>query len=366
MVAELDEPAQCGQGVFLPQADSWEYSSIPGQVTVAGVVSVERNDENRSAEQIYPAQERISVSSLLDSHPQLETTMRQHSTETPTIGKFFFAVLLTVASAGFGSAEEFVGFITKVETIKDGKTKITFFRYVGTGTSMKRQKASVMASVAKSAKVHKGTFDYQAKTWSFANSTVENGLADEVSNNIDTVEGVRGVKAIITTADEGFGVVLKGEVTHIKTYVKNAFTIGEISLHDKEVAKEAASFSIAAEAGATTTFEKTRRITREVSFSTKIGVGAEIEVKIAANLLVAKGDLTTRIKGTIERTIGEKLADTEEYKQSIKIDNAKIPKARIYWIDIYKSGTLKVTHEGQTYSIPFEFPVRTSLVLKKQ
>src|SRR5262249_10300833 len=133
-------------------------------------------------------------------------------------------------------------------------------------------------------------------------------------------------------------------------------TIGNIILNEQEVSKDAAVFSIEAEAGVTTTFEKTRKITREVGFSnkiTRVGMGDQLGGKLELNLGILKAEASSEIKKAVEKAINETLTDSEEYKQTITIDGSKIRKAKVYWIDVYRTGTVQVTQNGATYSVPF-------------
>jgi hypothetical protein len=146
----------------------------------------------------------------------------------------------------------------------------------------------------------------------------------------------------------------------------SSITIGKVILNKDTDEKEVSSESVEADKGIVTKFERSRTITREVSFSTKVGAGAEIEARIAANLVVAKGELTTRIKGHIEQETGEKLTSSETRKQTIEIDGKELPKAKIVWVDIYRTGTVEVVQDGKPYKVSFEFPIGTKLVVKKQ
>src|SRR5262249_13385893 len=130
--------------------------------------------------------------------------------------------------------------------------------------------------------------------------------------------------------------------------------------------QEASSESVDAPPGVVTEFKKSRTITREVHYSTKIGLGAETEAKLAGALLAVKGELAGRVRGSIEKEMGEKFTDSETREQTVRIDGDKLPKARILWIDTYRTGTVQVIQDGRTYSVPFQFPVGTKLVIRKQ
>jgi len=142
--------------------------------------------------------------------------------------------------------------------------------------------------------------------------------------------------------------------------------IGDVVLNKAEVEKEASSETVEALPGVVTEFKKSRTIIREVSYSTKLGLGADVEVKLTGDLLAVKGALTTKIRGSIEKEHGEKFTNSETREQTVRIDGDKIQKARIVWIDTYRTGTVQVTQDGQTYSIPFQFPLGTKLVIRKQ
>lgn len=142
--------------------------------------------------------------------------------------------------------------------------------------------------------------------------------------------------------------------------------IGTVVFGNSDVEKEASSELVEAPPGVVTEFIKSRTIKREISYSTKIGIGVEVEAQLAVNLAVVKGDLTTRVKGSIEAERGEKLSDEETRTQTVKIDGDKLQSAKIVWIDIYKAGTIEVTQAGKIYKIPFQFPLGTRLVVRKQ
>jgi hypothetical protein len=147
--------------------------------------------------------------------------------------------------------------------------------------------------------------------------------------------------------------------------IANDLTIGNITLGET-VEKEASVETVEAVPGVVTEFEKSRTITREVSFSAKLGLSAEAEAKLSAGLLAVKGEVSTKVKGSIERALGEKLTDTETRKQTVKIDGTVLPKAKIIWIDVYRTGTVEVTtSEDKSHKVPFEFPVGTKLVIRK-
>lgn len=145
-----------------------------------------------------------------------------------------------------------------------------------------------------------------------------------------------------------------------------SLTIGDVILNPTATEKEASTESIEAPPGVVTEFKKSRTITRELTYSTTIGVGAEIETKLSANLLAAKGELGTKVKSSIEAALGEKLSESETREQTVKIDGNVLPKAKIIWIDVYRTGTVEVTQEGKAYKIPFTFPIGTKLVVRKQ
>jgi hypothetical protein len=114
-----------------------------------------------------------------------------------------------------------------------------------------------------------------------------------------------------------------------------------------------------------TKFVRKRTITREASFSTTLGVGVEVEAKLAGSIKIIKAEASVRVKALIEATLGEKLTDTETREQEVEIDGGIAPKANIVWIDTYRKGTVEVNQDGKAYKIPFEFPIGTKLVIRK-
>jgi hypothetical protein len=160
----------------------------------------------------------------------------------------------------------------------------------------------------------------------------------------------------------------KGLVRHdmeVVSFQDPTFELGVISLNEAAVEKEASVETVETQPGVMTKFKKSRTISRQVSWSTTIGVGAEVEGKLAISLGVVRGELSTKVKGSIEKTIGEKLTDSETREVEVAIDGDKLPKAKIVWIDLYRTGTVEVTQDGKNYKIPFEFPIGTKLIVRK-
>jgi hypothetical protein len=178
------------------------------------------------------------------------------------------------------------------------------------------------------------------------------------------VPGKGPVKTV--TSIKGAETILELSECNIVTPPRlNAAIIGNITLSSQTVEKEASTEAVEALPGVVTEFEKSRTITREASFTFKVGAGAEVETKLAADFAVVKGEISTKIKGSIEKETGEKLTDSETRKQSVKIDGDKLQKAKIVWIDVYRTGTIEVTSDGKAYKVPFEFPIGTKLVVQK-
>jgi len=144
-----------------------------------------------------------------------------------------------------------------------------------------------------------------------------------------------------------------------------AVAVGAVEVRPAEVEKEASVEWVEAPAGVTTEFKKSRTITREVSWSVKAGLGFEAESKLAIDLAAVRGEVSKKVKASVEAALGEKLTDSETREQTVKIDGTVLPKARVVWIDVYRTGTVEVTRDGRTYKIPFEFPVGTKLVIRK-
>jgi hypothetical protein len=155
------------------------------------------------------------------------------------------------------------------------------------------------------------------------------------------------------------------EVLQLVYFSEDSAAIGDIVLSKDIVEREGSVESIEALPGVKTKFKKSRTISREASFSTTLGVGAEVEAKLAGNIKIIKAEASLRVKAHIEATLGEKLSDTETREQEVEIDGAITPKAKIVWIDTYRKGTIEVTQDGKPYKIPFEFPVGTKLVIRK-
>jgi hypothetical protein len=157
---------------------------------------------------------------------------------------------------------------------------------------------------------------------------------------------------------------LSSELELVSFSGRNAVAIRDIVVNLNVIEKEASTESVEAPPGVVTEFKKSRTIFREVSYSTKLGLGAEIEATLEGNLLALRGELTTNIRGAIEKERGEKLGDTETREQTVKIDGNVIQKAKVSWIDTYKTGTVEVMQDGKPYKVPFEFPIGTKLVIK--
>jgi hypothetical protein len=156
-----------------------------------------------------------------------------------------------------------------------------------------------------------------------------------------------------------------GLTTQQQVGASEPIKIGEIRVNRDQIEKEASSETVESLAGVVTEFKKSRTITREATYALRMGASAEAQAKLAANLLVVKQDLQLRIKGSIERETGERLADSETREQTVRIDGNVVQKAKIVWIDTYKTGTVDVIQDGQVYSVPFRFPIGTKLVIRK-
>jgi hypothetical protein len=122
---------------------------------------------------------------------------------------------------------------------------------------------------------------------------------------------------------------------------------------------------VEAEEGVVTEFTRRRTITREVSYTVTTALGAEAEARIRGRLAVVGADLSTRIKASIETSLGERLTATETREQKVTIDGSKIRKAKVSWVDTYRTGSVQVTDDEKTYSVRFELPIGTKLVIKK-
>jgi hypothetical protein len=145
-----------------------------------------------------------------------------------------------------------------------------------------------------------------------------------------------------------------------------SMAVGDVVLNPTDIEKEASSESIEVPPGVVTEFKKSRTIKRELTYSTKLNLGAELENKLGTDLYFIKGRLAAKVKGSIEAAMGETLSDSETREITVKIDGKEIPKGKIIWIDVYKTGTIEVTQDGKPYKIPFEFPVGTKLIVRKQ
>jgi hypothetical protein len=144
----------------------------------------------------------------------------------------------------------------------------------------------------------------------------------------------------------------------------NKLIVNNIYLADSTIEKEASSEIVEALPGVITEFKKTRTIVREINLSTTTTAGIELEDSVQLDLFALKNDLTGRVKASIERSIGERMSDSETREQSVKIDGDKLQKARIVWIDIFKKGNISVTNKGALVQIPFVFPIGTKLVVR--
>ena len=142
--------------------------------------------------------------------------------------------------------------------------------------------------------------------------------------------------------------------------------IGDVILNKNEDEREASTETVEALAGVKTEFKRSRTIKREVHLSAKAGAEAEITASLTKNWGVIKGELTGKVKASVEVSIGTTLSDSETREQTITIDGDKLPKAKLIWIDVYRTGTVEVTQDGKAYSVPFEFPIGTRLVIRKQ
>jgi hypothetical protein len=115
--------------------------------------------------------------------------------------KFAFAMVFTLAVAGYALAEEFTASIMKVDTAK------------GTITYQKKKKGeadgdAVTVSVAKTVKIANGKKDMENKGKFLVGDEIKDGLKDDMF----TKAGDKGVNARITVADDGAD---KGKVTQI-------------------------------------------------------------------------------------------------------------------------------------------------------
>jgi hypothetical protein len=146
----------------------------------------------------------------------------------------------------------------------------------------------------------------------------------------------------------------------------STLTVGEVVINPTGTEKEVSSESIEAPPGVVTEFKKSRTIKRELTYSTKLGLGTEFENKLGTDLYFIKGRLAAKVKASIEAAMGETLSDSETREQKVTIDGNINPKAKIIWIDVYKTGTIEVTQDGKPYKIPFEFPIGTKLIIRKQ
>jgi hypothetical protein len=140
--------------------------------------------------------------------------------------------------------------------------------------------------------------------------------------------------------------------------------IGKIRLTDKKTEKEAKRDRVESDVGGTTKYAKSRTIKREISFSTRVGLTAEAEARLRAGIILARAEVTGRIKASVEAEFGEKWTDeiTEAAEHTIDLD--KHPKVEVIWIDVYRGGSVEVTVDGKTHVVPFEFPVATRTVIK--
>lgn len=132
------------------------------------------------------------------------------------------------------------------------------------------------------------------------------------------------------------------------------------------VEREASSEEIEAVPGVVTEFEKSRTIRREVTLSTKDVLGGEVGAAVGLDLRPIKVDLSGKVRKAIERETKETLPDTETRRQKVTIDGDKLPKARLVWVDLFKTGMVEVSKDGKTYKVPFEFPYGTKLVVRRK
>jgi hypothetical protein len=158
----------------------------------------------------------------------------------------------------------------------------------------------------------------------------------------------------------------KGEcsVTITPVEVSSGLAIGKVRYKDKNVEKEGKVDIVESEVGGESTYSKTRTIRREITYSVKIGLSAEAEAKLGASLLAARAELTNKIKLAVETELGEKWTEEITETATHKINLDKYPRVKVIWLDVYRTGTVDVTQEGKTCSVPFEFPVATRTVLK--
>lgn len=144
----------------------------------------------------------------------------------------------------------------------------------------------------------------------------------------------------------------------------NSVQIGKVVLNDARIEKEGRTDIIESDVGGETTYTKTRTIRREISYSVKIGLGAEVEAKLGGAILGVRGELTGRVKASISGELGEKWTDEITETATHKINLDKNPKVKVIWLDVYRTGTVEVVQDGKMFAVPFEFPIATRTVLK--
>jgi hypothetical protein len=145
---------------------------------------------------------------------------------------------------------------------------------------------------------------------------------------------------------------------------RNSLAIGKVILNEKTIEKTGRTDLVESEVGGETTYSKTRTIRQEISYSVKIGLGAEVEAKLGASILAVRGELTGKIKASVAGELGEKWTAKITETATHKINLDKYPKVKVIWLDVYRTGTVEVTQDGAVYAIPFEFPIATRTILK--
>jgi hypothetical protein len=80
------------------------------------------------------------------------------------------------------------------------------------------------------------------------------------------------------------------------------------------------------------------------------------------DIAAVKAELASKVKAHIEAESKEKMTDSETRKQKVTINGDKVQKARIVWVDVFKTGTVTVTKDGISHKVPFEFPFGTKLI----
>src|SRR5262249_40239578 len=138
---------------------------------------------------------------------------------------------------------------------------------------------------------------------------------------------------------------------------------------DANVEKQTREDIVVSQLGGTTIYEETRRIKREITFTLKAGIAAEIgseqEVSLRAALVGGRASLSQKIQAHFEGALGETWSDEIAKTARHEIPLKKGEKARVVWYEIYRTGTVEVTQNGRTFTVPFQFPVATKTVIEQ-